>query len=93
MFFLISETVDHNVWCWADSARGLATCAPRAAGFQKPTQASLPVLRHSFQISVVWFHQMRCLKSENRKHRCNEAPCGDRTHDHTLTEHMLYQLS
>ena len=21
------------------------------------------------------------------------APCGDRTHDHTLTERMLYQLS
>ena len=48
MFFLISETVDHNVWCWADSARGLAMHAPRAAGFQKPTQASLPVLRQSF---------------------------------------------
>jgi hypothetical protein len=23
----------------------------------------------------------------------NEAPCGDRTHDHTLTKRMLYQLS
>ena len=23
----------------------------------------------------------------------NVAPCGDRTHDHTLTKRMLYQLS
>ena len=33
------------------------------------------------------------LIDDNRHPTVCEAPYGDRTHDHTLTERMLYQLS
>ena len=36
---------------------------------------------------------VRWLTQPNPRGRGRKAPCGDRTHDHTLTERMLYQLS
>ena len=40
------------------------------------------------------FNSIRQQKSiESEKNDFEEAPSGDRTHDHTLTKCMLYQLS
>ena len=39
-------------------------------------------------------HSLRLqLDAENARFALEEAPCGDRAHDRTLTKRMLYQLS
>ena len=93
MFFLIPKILNHNVWCWAESVRGHAMRAPKEAGLQKPTQgcgsSCDKVLRFWLRGSLSCSVQNHSAE----KNCCNEAPCGDRTHDHTLMERMLYQLS
>ena len=63
--------------CGSQLSSGIA---PGACRSLPRVTACAPAEVHFANLSVVMQHQA-------------SAPCGDRTHDHTLTEHMLYQLS